>query len=250
MRSAEITSKISMTLNSFIEVIKTNNINSIYVLFSGGRDSLVALHLSKTVSDMLKLEIKALHVDTTISTPGNLEYVKEVCKELEVDLVIQRPKYDFFTLVNKWGFPTTTRRWCCYHLKIEPLKEFFKNVDTSKILLTDGIRADESWRRREFPKFGWHRHFKCLNYHPIFEWSKEDVREYIRIKNLKENPLYEKLPRVSECWCTAFKTIKQFKILKHEWPELFSKFVEAEASLKTGGSALFKNGKRIYLKDL
>jgi 3'-phosphoadenosine 5'-phosphosulfate sulfotransferase (PAPS reductase)/FAD synthetase len=242
--------EISATLNSFIEVVKNNDINSIYALFSGGRDSLVALHLSKTISDMLELEIKALHVDTTVSTPGNLEYVGEVCKEFKVDLIILKPKHDFFSLVNKWGFPTATRRWCCYHLKIEPLKEFFKNVDTSGVLLADGIRADESWKRRKFPKLGWHRHFKCLNYHPIFEWTKEDVRDYIRINNLKENPLYEKLPRVSECWCTAFKTVRQFQILKREWPELFNKFVEAEAALITRGSALFKNGKRIYLKDL
>jgi 3'-phosphoadenosine 5'-phosphosulfate sulfotransferase (PAPS reductase)/FAD synthetase len=152
--------------------------------------------------------------------------------------------------VKRWGFPTATRRWCCYHLKIAPLKAFFRGVDTSKALVVDGIRAEESWRRREFPKLAWHKHFRCLNYHPIFEWTKEDVLRYIKETGLKENPLYSKLPRVTECWCTAFKTAEQFKILKENWPELFQKFIEAEASLKTGGSALFRNGKRIYLKDL
>jgi 3'-phosphoadenosine 5'-phosphosulfate sulfotransferase (PAPS reductase)/FAD synthetase len=250
MKSAEVVDKISTTLNSFVEVVEANDVDSMYVLFSGGRDSLVALHLSKIVSEMLRLEIKALHVDTTTSTPGNLDYVREICEEFGVDLVVLRPKHDFFALVKKWGFPTATRRWCCYHLKIEPLKEFFMGVDTSRALLIDGIRAEESWRRREFPKLAWHRHFKCLNYHPIFEWTKEDVKSYIRMKNLRENPLYEKLPRVSECWCTAFKTIRQFQVLKREWPELFHKFVEAEAGLRTGGSALFKKGKRVYLKDL
>jgi phosphoadenosine phosphosulfate reductase len=244
------TDKVVITLNSFIETIKSNGIESMFALFSGGRDSLVALHLSKIVSISLGVGLSALHVDTTVSTPGNLEYVEETCRELEVDLVVLRPKHDFFSLVDRWGFPTATRRWCCYHLKIEPLKEFFGRVDASKVLLIDGIRAEESWRRRSFPKLAHHRHFRCLNYHPIFEWTKEDVLRYIREQKLRENPLYNKLPRVAECWCTAFKTVKQFQVLKQEWPELFYKFVEAEANLRTRGSALFRNRRRIYLEDL
>jgi 3'-phosphoadenosine 5'-phosphosulfate sulfotransferase (PAPS reductase)/FAD synthetase len=250
MSSVNSSDKCSESLNSFIEVVKNNGVESIFVLFSGGRDSLVALHLSREVSERLGVKLSALHVDTTVSTPGNLEYVEEVCREFGVDLIVLRPKRDFFSLVGRWGFPTATRRWCCYHLKIEPLKKFFKNIDTSGVLVADGIRAEESWRRRGFPKLARHRHFNCLNYHPIFEWSKEDVLKYIKVHKLRENPLYSKLPRVTECWCTAFKTVRQFTVLRQEWPELFNKFVEAEANLKTGGSALFKGRKKVYLKDL
>jgi phosphoadenosine phosphosulfate reductase len=238
------------TISSFVSVVKDHSIKSIFSLFSGGRDSLVALHISKRVSNMLGIELKALHVDTTISTPGNLDYVQEIRNNFQIELIVLRPKRDFFSLVEKWGFPTVTRRWCCYHLKIEPLKEFFREIDTSNVLVVDGIRAEESWRRRDFPKLGYHKHFRCLNYHPIFEWTKEDILEYIDLHGLNVNPLYKKLPRVSECWCTAFKTIKQFETLKEEWPELFERFLEAEAKLKTKGSALFKGGKRVYLKDL
>jgi phosphoadenosine phosphosulfate reductase len=245
-----VSSMFEDTFSAYINVIKSLSIKSILSLFSGGRDSLVVLHISKKVSEVLGVELKALHVDTTVSTPGNLEYVQEICKDLKVELVVLRPKYDFFTLVERWGFPTPKRRWCCYHLKIEPLKEYFKNINTSGALVVDGIRAEESWRRRGFPKLGYHKHFKCLNYHPIFEWTKKQVQNYIEMNNLKVNPLYSVLPRVTECWCTAFKTISQFKTLKREFPELFQRFLEAEAKLRTGGSALFKNRRRIYLKDL
>lgn len=238
------------TFNSYLDIVKSFSVKSIFSLFSGGRDSLTTLHISKRISNLLGIKLKALHVDTTVSTPGNLDYVQETCRNLNVELVVLRPKYDFFTLVEKWGFPTATRRWCCYHLKIEPLKEFFKSINISNVLIVDGIRAEESWRRKNFPKLGYHRHFKCLNYHPIFEWTKKDVLEYIEHYGLKVNPLYKKLPRVSECWCTAFKTVKQFEILKRDYPELFQKFLEAEAKLKSGGSALFKNGRKFYLKEL
>jgi len=218
-----------------------------YVLFSGGRDSLVALHIAKRACQSLDLELTAVHVDTTVSTPGNLDYVKDACKKLDIKLDVVRPKEDFFTLVKRWGFPTVTRRWCCYHLKIEPLKRYFKGKEG---IILDGMRMDESSRRKSFPKLGVHRHFKLLCYHPIFEWTHDDVLKYIKKYNLPENPLYKVLPRAAECWCTAFKTVKQFKTLKENWPELFNKFVEAEASLRCGGCALFRGGKKIYLREL
>jgi len=242
--------KENLTFEEFCGIIKANNLNYLYCLFSGGRDSLVALHISKKVSEHLAIPIEAVHVDTTISTPGNLQYVKNVCKELNVKLSVVKPKHDYFTYVERWGFPTATRRWCCYHLKIEPLKIYFKDRNRKNSLLIDGIRRDESTRRKEFPKIGFHRHFKIICYHPIFEWNKADITYYITTNSLKENPLYNIFPRATECWCPAFKTIKQFKMLKKYFPEFFHKLVEAEARLKSGGSALYKNGKKIYLRDL
>jgi len=134
-------------------------------------------------------------------------------------------------------------------LKIEPIKEYLRKVPDKKVVF-DGIRAEESPKRRNYPEIGYHRHFKCQCCHVIFYWTSKDVKDYIEKYELKENPLYEVLPRASECWCTAFKTVNQFKALKKHFPELFIKFVEAESKLRTKGSALFKNGKKIYLRDL
>ena len=220
------------------------------VLFSGGRDSLVVLHIVKTVAESIGIDdVTAIYADTTVSTPGNLDYVKDVCKELEVTLVVVKPEQDFFKLVEKWGFPTRTRRWCCYALKIKPIKDYLKTIEDNKVIF-DGIRRNESHKRRNYPEIGYHRHFKCPCCHVIFYWSSNDVRRYIEKYKLKENPLYRIFPRATECWCTAYKTANQFKALKEHFPELFAKFVEAEAKLKTGGSALFKGGKKIYLRDL
>lgn len=238
------------TVREFCEVVEKNNVNYLYCLFSGGRDSLVTLHISKKVSKHLAVPLEAIHVDTTISTPGNLRYVKTVCGELDVKLSIVKPKHDYFTYVERWGFPTATRRWCCYHLKIEPLKNYFKNRNVHNGLLVDGIRKDESPKRRGFPKIGVHKHFRILCYHPIFEWERVDVLNYISMNALKENPLYNVFPRATECWCPAFKTVKQFEMLKKNFPEFFHKLIDAENKLKSGGSALYKNGKKIYLKDL
>ena len=220
-----------------------------YVLFSGGRDSLATLHLVNKIALEKGVKVVAVHIDTTVMTPGNLKYVRETCRELNVTLKVLRPKEDFFSLVEKWGFPTATRRWCCYHLKIEPMTHFFKSIKKPKVVF-DGIRREESPRRRNFPVVGWRKRFEALNCHPIFHWTKQNVLDYIKKFKLKENPLYKIFPRAADCWCTAFKTPEQFKQLKKHYPQFFKKFVEAEAKLKTGGSALFRQGRKIYLRDL
>ena len=244
--------KEAEALNSFIGLIEKSALEHIFVLFSGGRDSLVVLHMAHRVGRALELSVEAVHVDTTVSTPGNIDYVESVCKKFNVKLSVVKPELDFFALVERWGFPTATRRWCCYHLKIEPLKRYFMQVleQSRQGLIVDGIRAEESPRRRGFPKLGFHKHFRLPCYHPIFEWARRDVLNYIAWHSLPENPLYQKLPRATECWCTALKTTKQFVLLKQNWPKLFEKFVEAEARLKTRGSALFRSGKRVYLREL
>jgi 3'-phosphoadenosine 5'-phosphosulfate sulfotransferase (PAPS reductase)/FAD synthetase len=94
-----------------------------------------------------------------------------------------------------------------------------------------------------------HKRFKILCYHPIFEWRRVDVLDYIVTNALKENPLYGVFPRATECWCPAFKTVKQFEMLKKNFPEFFQKLVDAESKLKSKGSALYKNRRKIYLKD-
>jgi 3'-phosphoadenosine 5'-phosphosulfate sulfotransferase (PAPS reductase)/FAD synthetase len=221
-----------------------------YVLFSGGRDSLVALHMTARAAKAVGKVAVAVHVDTTIATPGNVDYVAHVCERLGVRLEVVRPAEDYFALVRRWGFPTATRRWCCYHLKIEPLKSFILKAPDPKMVI-DGIRREESPRRQGFLKIGYHRHFKCLNYHPILDWSITHVREYISTHNLQENPLYSLgFCRASECWCPVFKRLEQFKALKLHYPELFRRLVELEASLTTRGSTLFRNGKKVYLRDL
>jgi len=220
-----------------------------YVLFSGGRDSLVTLHLVSKVAEAFRKRVVAIHVDTTVSTPGNREYVEDVCREIGVKLVILQPKRDYFTLVERWGFPTPTRRWCCYSLKIEPIKDFLNKIQGAKVIF-DGIRSEESFKRRGYPIIGFHKHFRCLCCHTIFTWSSEDVKRYIAKNGLRENPLYRFFPRASECWCTAFKTIDQFRALSLHYPEFFNKLVELESRLKGGGSALYKNGRKVFLKTL
>ena len=52
------------------------------------------------------------------------------------------------------------------------------------------------------------------------------------------------------CQCGAFGSKKQMMILKAQFPELFQKFIDAEANFKTKGAAFYFQNKPVYARDL
>jgi 3'-phosphoadenosine 5'-phosphosulfate sulfotransferase (PAPS reductase)/FAD synthetase len=159
-----------VTTSSFRKLITTtikeirkigSKFENVYAMFSGGRDSLVTLHLSFRA---LKNKVEALFIDTGISTPGLKEYVESIAKEFNVKLNIVSPRYNYFKLVLKKGFPTITRRWCKEYLKLQPLKDWINERDPEKILLITGVRADESWMKARTEKFLKHKFLKVAKF--------------------------------------------------------------------------------------
>jgi phosphoadenosine phosphosulfate reductase len=222
----------------------------VYVMFSGGRDSLVVLDLS--LRALGRERVEALFIDTGIATPGLKEYVVETCIGYGVKLNIVSPDYDFFKLVELKGFPMIKYRWCKEYLKIKPLKCFVDELKTRGVdfVLVTGLRRDESWFKGKGRKLYDHPVLGVKVYAPIFEWTGDMVREYIKLCGLRENSLYELYGKAYDCWCTAFKSPADFALLAILHPDFFKKFVEAEAKLRSGGSALYYNGRRVYLRDI
>jgi len=220
----------------------------VYVMFSGGRDSLVVLHLTVTALGLDRVE--ALFIDTGIATPGLPEYVRDTCSLMGVKLNVVKPKYDYFELVLRKGFPTITRRWCKEFLKLRPLKEWLSTINGKEILLVTGVRADESWMKSKAEKLYNHPLLGVPTYAPILEWSSEHVKAYIKLYGLKENPLYERYGKAYDCWCSVYKSPADFALLALNNPSFFAKFVEVEEKLRSKGSGLYYNGEKIYFKDI
>ena len=220
-----------------------------FVLFSGGKDSCAALAYSKKLIEEIepKPSLAALHVDTTVSLPSSEDFVEEFCKHLGVPVKTIKPKVDYFTLVQKWGVPRPRARWCCFHLKIEPIKNYLKAF--SNYVVLDGMRREESRKRSAYPRTYIHRHFGLV-IHPIIEWTQEDVETYLKSMNLPLNPAYELGFSSWECWCGVFKRKSEFEKLKEADPEFFAKLVRLEASLTSGYAYAYFNNKPFYLSSL
>lgn len=221
----------------------------IFVLFSGGKDSCATLAYSKELIEGIEPKpiLVALHANTTVSLPRSEEFVGEFCKLLGVQLETVKPKTDYFTLAQKWGVPRPRARWCCYHLKIEPIKNYLKGFHNYVVL--DGMRRKESRKRSSYPRTYQHPHFGLV-VHPIIEWTQEQVETYLQELELPLNPAYELGFSSWECWCGVFKRRSEFELLKEVDPDFFAKLVELEDSLTSGFAYAYFNGKPFYLREL
>jgi 3'-phosphoadenosine 5'-phosphosulfate sulfotransferase (PAPS reductase)/FAD synthetase len=219
-----------------------------FVLFSGGKDSLATLYYLKNFVFESNGNLIALYVDTTAGLPENTKYVKKVCRYLKVKLKIVRPEKDYFTLVKEWGIPSFKYRWCCRELKIKPIAKYLERIKEPKVVF-DGIRAAESYIRKQYIPIWYHPSFKCLSVSPIFYWSNEDVDSFIKNNGIPKTFLHS-LGTSTECWCGAYKTKSDFLKLYNLDKDMFYKLVEAEKKNKSGYTFIYENGKRITLLEI
>lgn len=221
----------------------------VFVLFSGGKDSSAALVYTQEILARWAphVEADAVFADTTIGLPDSEKFIQDFCALLDVPLHVVHPSQDYFTLVRKWGVPRPRARWCCYHLKIEPLKKFLQNYDA--YIVADGMRRKESQKRSLYPATFEHPHFGTV-VHPIIDWANKDVDKYLKLKGLPINPAYTFGFSSWECWCGVFKRKGEFEKLKEIEPAFFLKLVRLESELRSGYAYAYFNGKPFYLRDL
>lgn len=169
--------------------------------YSGGKDSDVILELAK----MSGIEYRAIYKNTTIDPPGTIKHAKENGVE------IRRPKETFFSLMNRKGYPSRFRRFCC-----EVLKEY-KILDNSVM----GIRKCESTKRAKMYTeptacriYGSKKNHVNAIY-PILDWSDEDELEFIEERRIKLHPLYYRedgsidITKRLGCMCCPLKYYKK-----------------------------------------
>ncbi|WP_432712104.1 phosphoadenylyl-sulfate reductase [Pedobacter sp.] len=91
------------------------------------------------------------------------------------------------------------RKECCHIRKIEPLK---RALQGKKIWVT-GIRAEQSVNRHDMTNLEWDEQNQLLKYHPLFDWSLEQVKVYIKENNVVYNTLHDKgFPSIGCAPCT------------------------------------------------
>ncbi len=243
-QTQEIRGKISLLESDIKKLLETKRS---FVLFSGGKDSLATLVYLKEIAEKAHSDLTALYVDTTAGLPENTRYVRKVCKYLEINLKVVKPKTDYFTLAKEWGIPSFGYRWCCRELKIKPIEEYLDSIKEPKVVF-DGIRAAESNVRKQYIPIWYHPSFKCLSVSPIFYWSDQEVVSLINSNGLPKTLLHS-LGTSTECWCGAYKTEADFRKLYELNRDMFYKLAKVEKENKNRYTFLYKNGEKIPLID-
>ena len=109
------------------------------------------------------------------------------------------------------------RKECCGIRKIEPLKRALAGND----IWVTGIRAEQSQNRQSMDDVEWDDQNNLVKVHPIFHWSLDEVKEYIKVNNIPYNPLHDKgFPSIGCAPCTrAVREGEDFRAGRWWWEE-------------------------------
>lgn len=243
-----------MSTTTALKIIKkyTNNNENVFIDFSGGRYSIVLLHLALKA---LK-KITAIYVDTTISLPECNEFVNEVCDAWGIDLIIlKRRDVDFWELVKRRGFPHRRFRWCMKEFKSIPLRLFNQTFNDEVLHLTGTSKYESSFRKKVYDIRGYYHYNYSIHsfvLHPLLDWTESMIYDYIEKFNLPLNPCYEKYYSSGNCYyCPFIGSLLYYLRLANLQPKLFSKIIEAEKAMKKGGGAIYLGkGRVLYLGEV
>lgn len=234
------------------QFIQRYGIENLVCCFSGGKDSLCATHyVMEKLKGVDHLKKFVVWVDTTIMIPPAYPFVQETCDQFGWPLVVLKPrmKFEDFILKKNYPCPTKKRRWCCYHLKLEPIKNFTQNLSKSGLVAcVTGLRKLESTKRRSYTEVFFMRSCGYIIYNPLLEWSDDDIESYIKRYDLPMPPWY-RLGVKETCMCGAFSTESEMMCVRTHYPKIFQRFVDLESKLKTKGAAFFFNYKPRRARD-
>ena len=89
---------------------------------------------------------------------------------------------------NSFYHSVENRRECCDIRKVEPLRRALKD---QQVWIT-GIRAEQSPNRHDMSALEWDEAHRLIKFHPLFDWTFQQVQDYVRQHNIPCNPLHDK----------------------------------------------------------
>ena len=130
--------------------------------------------------------------------------------DLLQDMVATKGPSSFYESVEN-------RKECCYIRKIEPLK---RALAGNEIWIT-GIRADQSANREGMEDVEWDEGNQLFKFHPIFDWTLDDVKRYVKDNNIVYNTLHDKgFPSIGCAPCTrAVREGEDFRAGRWWWED-------------------------------
>jgi len=179
---------------------------AVFGMFSGGHDSLCAVHLASQHPRFTA----AVHVNTGIGVEQTREFVRETCHDrgwplLEYRAADQGQVYE--DLVLEYGFPGPFHHRKMYNrLKersIRALVRDHKRRRLDRVMLVTGVRRAESTRRMGTVE-AVNREGARVWVAPLTWFKGTDKNRYMQEYDLPRNEVVDQLHMSGECLCGAF----------------------------------------------
>ena len=196
----------------------------VYVSFSGGKDSLVTLDLTRKA---VKKQVKVFFANTGIEFPETIEFIKNYSKDNNLDIIIVEAKDAFWEAFPDFGPPAKDFRWCCKVCKLGPINSVMEECVSKnrKCLTIDGKRKYESFARaRIAPKEENPFIPGQVSVFPIRNWRAIEVWLYIYFRKLDYNPLYDMGFERVGCWLCPAELNAEYYRFGELHPELFKRW--------------------------
>lgn len=186
----------------------------IAVACSFGKDSMVAVHLSRSVEP----KIPVFSVMTIYKPEETLEYLVNMNNEMNLDATVYMVADEIPKIFRKNNINTvllqtqdfqrysseikkrtgkdiyeTEPDECCRLLKVEPTSEAVKDLDA----WITGLRKTEGQIREDYQEVEAKGGLVKIN--PILQFTELDIWRYLAMNSIKVNPLYKKGYRSLGC---------------------------------------------------
>ena len=216
-------------MDYIIKASQDYDVTSMFVSFSGGKDSTVTSHLVTTA--LSNPGIIHIFGNTTIEIPDTIEYVSRFRKQNRKTplLTSMNDQQDFFELCGEFGPPSRLLRWCCTVFKTgfisKKINSTFRNKKSIRTFY--GIRRNESKSRSHYsrednsPKIS-----KQKVSSPIIDWIDFDIWLYILTTGIDFNDAYRKGYSRVGCWCCPNNSRWSQFLTAVYYPELDGRFYQ------------------------
>ncbi|WP_353183479.1 phosphoadenylyl-sulfate reductase [Parapedobacter lycopersici] len=125
-------------------------------------------------------------------------------------LITQKGPSSFYDSVEN-------RKECCRIRKIEPLQRALAGA----ACWITGIRADQSDNRQGMADVEWDGTNGLVKFHPIYHWTLDEVKRFVKANNIPYNPLHDKgFPSIGCAPCTrAVQEGEDFRAGRWWWED-------------------------------